>query len=260
MAITAVHYWIVRELYTQGVLPQQGALLEIGEANMYGDDVPAQVFDEDIHKFVKDEQRREALLRRHAELVADPDEQWALFNKAKLFYEIFFAPTDVQAIDFNGSPLARKLDLNEPVQLEKRFDVIINHGTAEHIFNIAQVFRTIHDHCLPGGTMIHESPFTGWLEHGFYNLQPTLFFDLAEFNGYEIRAMCIEEFRQRTVLSLQSRDDVLEYSKSGKIADNALLFVVFRQPGEPRPFRFPIQAYYRGALADEGVTAWKSLR
>src|SRR5207253_2432277 len=94
------------------------------------------------------------------------------FDLVKIFYEIYFDPTETQAIDFDGTSQAHRLDLNRPIVLNRRFEVVINHGTSEHIFNIAQVFETMHDLTVPGGLMIHESPFTGWIDHGFYNLHP----------------------------------------------------------------------------------------
>ncbi len=108
--------------------------------------------------------------------------------------------------------------------------------------------------------MIHEAPFSGWIEHGFYNLQPTLFFDLAEFNQYEIRAMCIQDLPARTALPLKNRQDVIDLAKAGKIPDNSLLFVAFRKSRLDRPFQFPIQGYYRDVLPQSGAEAWKKLR
>lgn len=259
MAITAVHYCLVRDLFEKGMLPQKGALLEIGEANMYGD-VHSQVMGDDIRKYVTDPERRDRLLARLAELDANAQQKYILFEKAKLFYEIYYAPCEVQSIDFTGSPLAQKLDLNGPLKLSRKFELVINHGTAEHIFNIAQVFRTMHEYTAAGGTMIHEGPFTGWIEHGFYSLQPTLFFDLADFNQYEIRGMYVQDFTAQTALPLKDRMDVYDFAKAGKLPVNSQLFVVLRKSLLDRPFQIPIQGYYRHVLPESGMAAWLELR
>jgi hypothetical protein len=190
----------------------------------------------------------------------DPASRFVLFDKAKLAYELFFAPCEMQAIDLHGSPAAQMLDLNEPLHLARQFEVIYNHGTAEHVFNIAQVFRTMHDWTAPGGLMIHGAPFHGWIDHGFYNLQPTLFFDLAEFNGYDILGMFVTDLGKRSVLGLAGRNDVFEFARAGKIPTNATLFVVFRAARQKRPFRYPMQGYYRGALPEGGAAAWRDMR
>ena len=258
MAITIVHYCVIRDLFEKGMLPKECAILEIGEANVYGELHP-QVFADDIKKYVADPQRREALQQWLDKLVANKNANF-LFDLAKLFYALYFAATDVLSIDLHGTGLSQKLDLNLPVTLNRKFDLAINHGTAEHIFNIAQVFRTMHDYTLPGGMMIHEDPFTGWIEHGFYNLQPTLFFDLAEFNQYEIVAMFIEDYTARSALTVTSRQDVYELARDGKIPANSSLFVVFRKSLYDRPFQVPIQGYYRQALPEGGMEAWNNLR
>jgi hypothetical protein len=108
--------------------------------------------------------------------------------------------------------------------------------------------------------MIHGAPFTGWIEHGFYTFQPTLFVDLAEFNQYQIRGMFIMDIAGRAVTPLNRREDVYQNAKAGKIPQNSNLFVALRKGMVERPFQFPIQGYYRGVLPPEGVEAWQGLR
>ncbi|MGD9722054.1 MAG: hypothetical protein AB7O59_09920 [Pirellulales bacterium] len=237
MAISAVQYAIVREMFRQGWLAQGGAILEIGEANWYGDADPHDLVAE-IEQHVAEPRRAALTARLHAAFALDP--RVTNFEVAKVFYEMFFAPTEMQAIDWNGSPQAHRLDLNDHLQLARRFDVVINHGTAEHIFNIAQVFRTMHEHTVPGGMMIHESPFTGWIDHGFYTLHPRLFFDLAEANGYRLRSMFVEDFAGRQAYPLASRESIAEMRLSRQLPENALLFVVFQKDSDA-PFQVPRQ-------------------
>ncbi|MGD9722053.1 MAG: hypothetical protein AB7O59_09925 [Pirellulales bacterium] len=258
MAISAVFRHLVRSMREHNVLPQAGALLEIGEANWYGP-VDYAELQADIDKFVTDPERRAALSRRVEQLPRD-DQEIIIFNAVKVFYDIFFAPCEVQAIDYGGTPAALRLDLNEPVTLSRRFNVIINHGTAEHVFNIAQVFRTMHDWTVPGGMMIHESPFTGWIDHGFYNLQPTLFVDVAEYNGYQILGLFVEDIANNVLFQVQKREDVYEMAKQKSFPENALLFVVFSKGPIDQPFRVPIQGYYRESLSESGMKAWSELR
>jgi hypothetical protein len=258
MAISATHYVIIRTMFEHGVLPRNGALLELGEANWYdADSWPTLA--EDIKRYVEDRLRRDALLARLAQIVEKRERQFR-FEIAKVYYELFFAPTVLQAIDFHGTNVAKKLDLNEPVVLDRRFDVVINNGTAEHIFNVAQVFKTVHEYTLPGGMMIHESPFTGWVDHGFYSLQPTLFFDLAEFNGYRIACMVIQDLSNQTITQVVSRDDLYELTRTKKLPENSMLLTAFKKDDEDRPFATPAQGFYRGALSPKGMAAWEQLR
>ncbi len=66
------------------------------------------------------------------------------------------------------------------------FDLILNCGTSEHVFNQWNLFKTIHEAVKPGGIMYHRVPLTGHLDHGYFTYQPRFFFDLAKANGYEL--------------------------------------------------------------------------
>lgn len=223
MAISAVHYALLKEhapLFARG-----GSLLEIGEANWYGDMDPRDI----------------------APDAAD------LFAIAKVVYRSLFAPTIVEAVDINGTPNAMRQNLNAPLELPRQYDVVINHGTAEHVFNIAQVFASMHDACKVGGYMVHESPFTGWRDHGFYTLQPTLFYDVAGANGYELASLSIAHIESRQIIRVASREHC--HSLVRKAPKDSILFVVMRKSG-PEPFRVPMQGYYDGRLSEEGRKAW----
>lgn len=237
MAISWTHFDILRTLHGRVLLPQGGMVLEIGEANYYGDFSAQEVF-------------------TAAGESCDPEDSYAL---ARLIYKAFLSPSKVIAIDAGG-PTAHKYDLNEPAPISNlRCDVVYNHGTAEHVFNIAQVFRTIHESTKVGGLMIHEGPFTGWVDHGFYCLQPTLFWDLAKANGYAIEFAAVEHLASRTWREVGSRDDLLEAKRRGELADNLMLFVVLRKTRDA-PFAIPMQGVYSGGLSDSAKAAWKGLR
>lgn len=237
MAISYSHYDILRTLHSRGVLPQGGAILEIGEAQWYGDAPAHSVID--------------------CEGVVDPEDGYAV---AKYLYGKFFAHRSIDAIDLHG-PTAFKLDLNERVQLpiESIYSTVYNHGTAEHIFNIAQVFRTMHDACKVGGVMIHEGPFTGWVDHGFYCLQPTLFWDVAAANEYKVEFVAVEHLASRTWEEIPNRESILEVRRRGQLADNLMLFVVLRKQVDA-PFQIPMQGVYGGGVSEEAQRAWKGLR
>ena len=81
-------------------------------------------------------------------------------------------------------------DCNQPFRLPERFNVVTNFGTAEHVFNIAAMLRSIHDVLLTGGVALHVLPTFGDIDHGFFNIHPTLYLDLAAANNYVIEDFC----------------------------------------------------------------------
>jgi hypothetical protein len=258
MAISVIHHRIVHDLFESGLLPQGGALLEIGQANWHGDASPLDLVG-DIEKFVADPRHRAALVQKLQNIVA-ANAPGGPFEVAEVFYEIFFAPAVMQAVDFQGSARALRLDLNGPLRLDRRFNVVINHQTAEHVFHIAQVFKTIHEHSAAGAVMIHECLFTGAIDQGFYNVQPTLFFDLAQANDYQLVGLFIEDLASRSIAAITRREDVYSQAKASQIPDEALLLAVMIKGAAEREFEYPVQGYYRNALDDAGKKAWVELR
>jgi hypothetical protein len=63
---------------------------------------------------------------------------------------------------------------------------VTDFGTGEHIFNQAQVWRTLHVLTKPRGYIVFDRPAAGYPEHCFYNIHETLLRDLAEANDYRV--------------------------------------------------------------------------
>lgn len=185
----------------------------------------------------------------------------------KRLYGWLFGEPKIMSIDMHGTPAALNQDLNEKFILAGdhagenlwTYETVINHGTAEHIFNIGQVFRTMHDHCAVGGLMIHESPFTGWIDHGFWTIQPTAYFDLCAANGYQLVYMAVTQIEQNLAVPIESREQLLQMAKNGGVPWNSMLWVAMRKQSDAE-FEIPMQGVYNGTLSQEAVAAWKELR
>lgn len=251
MAITQVFYHIVREAAAQGILPTGGAILEFGEANWYGD-VPIPALRQDIEALAKDP----ILKRRLLDGLETEEGPTRTFDIAKVFYGLFFNPRHMEAIDPSGTKGAHRLDLNFPQDLGRGFEVTVNNGTAEHIFNIGQFFKTMHDHTKVGGLMIHEAPFTGWFNHGFYNVQPTLFVDLVATNGYGVEGFLLCQHRPSAITQIRHPLELLEMAKENRIPRDSVLVALLRRTSDA-PFAYPQQGYYAGRVSAEEKAAWQ---
>jgi hypothetical protein len=129
----------------------------------------------------------------------------------------------------------------------------MNHGTAEHVFSIGQVFYSMHHACLAGGYMIHDAPMTCF-DHGFYNLNPGLFYDLAAANGYELISASVYWIGGK-ILRFETR----EQFHGQKFEDSAYLYVVLKKIKDG-PFVIPQQGVYSGTLSESGMQAWRDNR
>lgn len=252
MAISWTHYSILKELRDAGTLPQRCRILAIGKANWYGDFSFQEILNE-----LKGRRRPEIpeILQRQG----CDDAFWV----AGLIYEVLFGQSEITSIDLDAHAGAVRRDLNVETEwslyCDDKYDVSINHGTAEHIFNIANVFICMHQATAIGGLMIHEAPFTGWIDHGFYCLQPTLFWDLAHANNYKIEFVGVEHLASQTYFRVSTREDLLEMRRRSQLPDNAMLFVVFRKI-DGAAFRFPLQGVYAGTISEHAAMAWRELR
>lgn len=114
-------------------------------------------------------------------------------HKARAWYESRGCGRYV-SIDGNGQG-THTADLNLPLngpwtpQPSLRlntFDLVTDLGTGEHIFDQAQVWRTLHALAKPGGFIAFDRPATGYGKHCFYLTNECLFRDLAAANRYDV--------------------------------------------------------------------------
>ncbi|OGT98221.1 MAG: hypothetical protein A2X80_06615 [Geobacteraceae bacterium GWB2_52_12] len=258
MAITAVEDEIFSELKKAGVLPCNPSLLELGEANWYGD-VPYERLSKDICRLEGDLEKQIELLQKLIEVVRaqQSDMSW---DVAKIFYRVFLDYRETVAIDFGGTEKSLKLDLNHPITLGREFDVVYNGGTAEHVFNVWQFFKTVHDHTASRGVMIHGAPFTGWIDHGFFNFNPTFFWDLAAANGYIVQLFLYTELTPLKIIKIPQREQLEDMAKNGQIGTNSHIYAVLKMPEDRRPFVTPQQGYYANMVSEQVKENWKTLR
>lgn len=94
-----------------------------------------------------------------------------------------FTVTDVKK--WRGNELM--LDLNYPIpkSLHDKYDIVLDLGTSEHVFNIGTVMNNYKNLVPKGGHIVHFNP--AWMpNHGFFNFSPTFFYDWYMANGCSI--------------------------------------------------------------------------
>jgi hypothetical protein len=104
---------------------------------------------------------------------------------------------NVSSCDFSGYEKATLIhDLNVPIGPEwhERFDVVIDGGTLEHVFNFPVAIANCMNLVKTGGHLLLFSPSNNMCGHGFYQFSPELFFRvLAKENGFEVKRMVMFE-------------------------------------------------------------------
>lgn len=130
-----------------------------------------------------------------------PSKQYTILSLPsilKTYAEIDFFYTDISEGTGESDSKSNfiKLDLNNPLKnsIKGKFDLVLDSGTSEHCFNIGNVFKMYFDLLKVGGYLDHWSPFLV-PNHGFYSLNPTIFYDLERSGMFEIISYELFGFR-----------------------------------------------------------------
>jgi len=250
MAITSYLYEILiflkkKELISSG---KTKSIFEIGEQNWYGD-VSFQDLIKTINNY-SDSKDKEVLCKKLNEIISltekGTDPKTFAFDVAKLFYRAIFDYNEYMALDFQGT------------EHSTNYDVVTNIGTSEHIFNQLAVFKTIHNLVTAGGVIIHQLPGQGYYDHGFYNYQPTFFFDLAQANNYLIVGFWMYDNNKRELINVHKRENYVKLFKKENHPTYYDNIVVYKSSSEKnKEFKLPTQYIYSEKnLSSEEKKLW----
>jgi len=93
----------------------------------------------------------------------------------------------VDYVDLNGEHGALTPDLNVPLtdqSLVGSYDLVTDQGTNEHVFNVAEAYRTMHRLAKVGGLLVNvQAVFRG---NGYFLYDCSFFEGLAQANQYQI--------------------------------------------------------------------------
>jgi SAM-dependent methyltransferase len=98
------------------------------------------------------------------------------------------------ASDYEGAKVVH--DFNEPVpeRFHGQFDIVVDSGSLEHIFNFPVAIKNLMQMVKPGGHLLIMTPANNFCGHGFYQFSPELFYRvLGETNGFAVRRMLVAE-------------------------------------------------------------------
>jgi hypothetical protein len=118
-----------------------------------------------------------------------------------------------------------------PRELYGKFDVTLNGGTSEHLVAPHGLFFFMHQATKVGGLMFHQVPVFGWGNHGFNNLTPKFWHQLATYNGYEIVSAQVDPVNPEHIDPNNFYGEHLSYIRNLKEFDtsSAIINLVFRK-------------------------------
>ena len=164
---------------------------------------------------------------------------------AKPFYEML-GVEHYSCIDLGGEHGAIPFDLNLPLEdasLYGKYDLVTDYGNNEHIFNIAEAYRTMHRLCKQQGLMIVMQGV--FFVNGYYAYDLSFFEGIAAANNYKI---LFSSYWLRATGSINqfhvplSREllDMVDWAKMNHIG---ICYVMQKQSGSS-DFHYPYQGQF----------------
>jgi len=111
--------------------------------------------------------------------------------------------TSIDMSDYQGSSIVH--DMNRPLwesrpDLAGQFDLVIDGGTLEHVFNFPVAVRNLMFLVREGGHILTANPANNLCGHGFYQFTPELMHRLyAPSNGFRVDHVLLTESRHMSV-------------------------------------------------------------
>lgn len=129
------------------------------------------------------------------------------------FLREFLGTTSLTVLDnssFEGADTIHDMNVPVPASWHGAYDVVIDGGSLEHIFNVPTAFANLGHMVKVGGTVFINTPANNMMGHGFYQFSPELMFRIFnEDNGFTVDKVLLYEARYPG-LDLTRKDTVFE--------------------------------------------------
>lgn len=167
---------IILELHNLGYLKKSSSVVEIGSQELH-------LKKNDLKEFFDYAGLQSNLVDTYPNIDNFPNQPRCA---AKYFYQSL-GFKEYECIDINAKHNAIKHDLNKPFKDESKFnkfDLVTDHGACEHVFNIAECYRTMHNLTKPGGYIfISQGVLKG---NGYFLFDRHFIAGIAMANNYKI--------------------------------------------------------------------------
>ena len=166
----------ILELYNLGYLKNSKSIMEIGSQEI-------QMHKEDLKQLFDNAGLKSDLVDKYPNMNNWPERP---FCTSKYFYESL-GIKEYQCMDINGDHGAIVHDLNKPFEDKSKFnkfDIVTDQGSCEHVFNIAECYRTMHNLTKPGGLIIIAQAV--WKGNGYFKFDDSFFEGIAAANSYKV--------------------------------------------------------------------------
>jgi hypothetical protein len=150
--------------------------------------------------------------------------------------------------NYEGAEIVHDLNRPDPpAQHHGSADLVFDGGTVEHVFHLPNALAVVHQLLRVDGLAIHSLPSNGYLDHGFYQLCPTLLYDYYRANQYRIVSANLVN-RHPRVRCEPYVADIYRERGPGYVLERlprALVFFATAKTASSTSGVVPMQSYYR---------------
>jgi len=167
------------ELYNLGYLKDSKSIFELGSQDLH-------IKKKDLKQLFDDAGLDSNVVDEYPNLDNWPDGPPRC--SARYFYESL-GIKEYQCMDTNGDYGSIVHDLNKPFEDKSKFnkfDIVTDHGTTEHVFNIAECYKTMHNLTKPGGYIIVNQAVFNSVNHAYFLFDDSFIDGIAAANRYKV--------------------------------------------------------------------------
>lgn len=154
--------------------------------------------------------------------------------------------------DYEGCSVVSDFNKPIPPEFHEKFDLVLDGGSLEHVFNFPQAIKNCMQMVRLGGHFLGLTPANFELGHGFYQFSPELFFRVfSTENGFSTRWIVLYGEPDRTAIYVvtdpkqtgkRTEFAIPVSTHMGVLAQRTAIVPIFEQP--------PLQSDYSSAWAE----------
>jgi SAM-dependent methyltransferase len=184
---------------------------------------------------------------------------------ADRFLQVFLDAQEVKSLDYSDYERCDIMaDMNKPIghEYHERFDVVIDGGSLEHIFNVPVALANEMSMVKRGGSLFLFTKANNQMGHGFYQFGPDLFFRVFDpANGFVLRDLFLvehpflsEEFSPRGVTCYAVTDPAVARTRIYLVSKRPVSVMLHAIRTDVRPLfeTTPLQSDYAALYTTGG--------
>lgn len=168
-----------------------------------------------------------------------------------------FGACTVTSLDFFDDRADLVHDMNNPISAQwvEQYDLVIDIGSTEHIFDSRQCIENLLRLTKIGGHIMLHLPVSGYFAHGLHVFNPQCILDCLELNGFDICYLAFSSRRGRRLRKPHPTKDTILWALARKTKTQAAGFINPQQKVWEDYYgttdlktRFSIQRNYRNSV------------